>query len=127
FTVKVEGENATYDNSYARLWNAGYPDVGGEGTKGTFLVYQYKLRAFGLTAVNRGNNFYTNTNNPSRYEGTFTAIFLNQSATSPESHGYYVVHLWFNDTSWAASNGYALNDEFGSNIVRQGDDDDDGD
>jgi hypothetical protein len=127
FTVEVAGQNATYPNTFARLWNAGSPDVGGEGTTGTFVAYQYKLRAYGLSAVNQGNGFYTSTNNPSSYSGSFYAIFQNLSTTSPESNGFYVVHLWFDSASWAASNGFALNDEFGSNIVRKGDDDSDGD
>lgn len=124
FTVELEGQNAIYPDNFARLWNAGYPDVGGEGTKGVFITYRYSLSAFGLSAVNQGNDFYTNVNNPSNYSGSFDAIFLNQSATSPESNGYYVVHLWFNNTSWAASDGYALNDEFGSNVVRNKDHED---
>jgi hypothetical protein len=127
FTVEVRGQNATYPNSFARLWNAGYPDVGGEGTKGTFITYSYRLKAHGMHAVNRGNNFYTNADNPAYYTGSFEGIFQNLSATSPESNGFYVVHLFFNSTSWADSNGYALNDEFGSNVVRHGDDHDEGD
>lgn len=129
FTVAVEGANATYPNSFARLWNAGYPDVGGEGTTGTFLSYAYELHAYGLTAANAGGGFYINTNNASNYSGTFTAIFQNLSQNSPQSNGFYVVHLWFNTASWAASNGYAADDNFGSAIIHgnhRGDGDDDG-
>jgi hypothetical protein len=120
FTVEVSGRNATYPDNFARLWNAGHPDVGGEGTRGTFLVYSYKLKASGMTAQDKGGGFFTNTSNPTNYSGEFVAVFLNQSVTSPESNGYYVVHLHFNNASWAALNGFALDDEFGSNLVHGG-------
>jgi hypothetical protein len=120
FTVKVTGANATYPNNFTRLWNAGYADVGGEGTRGTFLTYQFTLHATGMHAVNQGNDFYTNIDNPTDYSGSFYGIFHNTSTTSPESNGYYVVQLWFNNVSWAASNGFALNDAFGSNIAKNG-------
>jgi len=120
FTVHVDGQNATYDNSFARLWNAGYTDIGGEGTKGTFVSYSYTMRASGLQGVDQGNGFIASTNNATDYSGSFDAIFLNQSVNSTESNGYYVVHLTFNNVSWAASNGYALDDQFGSNVVQNG-------
>ncbi len=35
--------------------------------------------------------------------GQQLGIFKNKSVTSPESHGYYVFNIEFNNISWAAS------------------------
>lgn len=123
FTVEAKGRNATYPftgnpGEYARLWNAGAPAGSGESTRGTFLRYEYSLTATGLNAADGDNDgFYTNMTNPTGYTGYFKGIFRNESLTSPLSNGFYVFDLSFNNVSWAASNGYALPDEFGSNRI----------
>ncbi|MEA2553887.1 MAG: hypothetical protein QOJ65_2063 [Fimbriimonadaceae bacterium] len=123
YTLDVVGRNATYNSNadpqdLARLWNAGVPPTSGEGTKGTFLFYQFSLTANGLNGADPDNDgFYTNTTDATSYSGAFNALFKNTSTTSPASNGYYVVSLKFNNVSWAVANTITLPDEFGSNIV----------
>lgn len=50
--------------------------------------------------------------------GFFRGIFRNESERYPESNGYYVFHLRFNNVSWAVKNGFARDDKFGSETVR---------
>lgn len=120
FTVQGKGRNATYGSpantnpmDYARLWNACAPQGSGETTRGTFLEYEYLLIATGLNGVRGSDGLIKNTTNASNYAGTFRGVFLNQSVTSPQSNGYYVFDLQFNNTSWAATNNHAVPDEFG--------------
>lgn len=118
FSVTAKGRNATYGSpawlDTARLWNACAPQGIGETTKGTFLEYEYVFVATGLNGVEDDEGFITNTTNAEHYLGSFRGIFLNESETSPESNGYYVFDLQFNDDSWAAENGYTpYDDEFG--------------
>lgn len=133
FTVQAKGRNATYPSGadpedYARLWNACSTPGSGEATRGTFLRYEYLLMATGLNGVEDESGFVTNTTNASDYNGYFRGIFLNESINYPESNGYYVFDIWFNNTSWAAENdcgylgpndcgGPAWDDEFGARIV----------
>lgn len=108
FTVKATGRNATYGSpdpkDYARLWNACAPAGSGEATSGTFLNYTYMLIATGLNGVESPPGFIKNSTNASDYSGHFSGIFQNQSTTSPDSNGYYVFDIQFNNTSWAAAN-----------------------
>jgi hypothetical protein len=108
FTVRAKGRNATYGSTnpadYARLWNACAPAGSGEVTKGTFLKYEYVLIATGLNGVQNPGGLIVNTTNASNYGGFFRGIFRNESSTSPQSNGYYVFDLQFNNTSWAAQN-----------------------
>lgn len=112
FSVTGKGRNATYGspNEYptwldsARLWNACATPGSGEATKGTFLEYEYVFVATGLDGVEDDEGFITNTKNADNYLGSFRGIFLNESETSPESNGYYVFDLQFNNISWAADN-----------------------
>jgi len=122
FTLNVKGRNATYGSpdpiDYARLWNACAPAGSGESTKGTFLTYAFTLVATGLNGTMAPDGFITNTTNTSDYSGGFTGIFLNESATSPASNGYYVFDITFNNISWAADHDYGyggptLPDDFG--------------
>jgi hypothetical protein len=123
FTLTTKGKNASYpsvDNpgEYARLWNAGYTTGGGEGTKGTYIEYEVSFTATGLTgADDDADGFIENTANATGYSGFYKAIFKNESTRSPESNGYYVVHLTFNNTSWAAGQGLTEVDHFGSSNV----------
>ena len=107
FTVSADGANAPYDgaNSFSRLWNAGQPDVGGEGTSGTWLNYAYSLTATGLNGVDAGG-VDMNTTSASSFSGSFTGLFQNLSVSSPASNGFYVVDLTVDNTSWAVANGY---------------------
>ena len=94
---------------YARLWNACAPGGSGETTKGTFLRYEYVLAAIGLNGYDNGAGLIVNANNATNYGGYFRGIFLNESATSPASNGYYVFDLQFNNNSWAAANNCGYN------------------
>jgi hypothetical protein len=115
FTVQAKGKNASYANTFARFWNAGYADIGGSGTSGTFLNYDYQLVASGMSSAPDGQGHVVNTSNPTSYSGYFSGLFLNQSTTSPQSNGYYVINLQFNNVSWATANSFAAADAFASN------------
>ena len=123
FTFESRGKNASYPSvenpgEYARLWNAGYTTGGGEGTRGTFLEYEIVFKATGLVGADEDNDgFIENTANATGYSGTFKAIFRNESTRSPESNGFYVVTLTFNNTSWADDLGLTEVDHFGSSNV----------
>lgn len=125
FTVEAKGMRASYPSvenpgDYARLWNAGAPAASGEGTKGTFLRYEYKLVATGLAGADPDRDgVFTNTRNASAYSGYFTAIFQNESQRHPESNGFYVVSLTFNNTSWAVATTPTQADEFASASVKK--------
>jgi hypothetical protein len=124
FVLQVKGENASYPigeaaGDFARLWNAGVPGTGSEGTKGTFLVYEYRLVATGLAAADEDKDgFYENTKNATSYSGYFKGIFRNESERYPQSNGYYVFNLTFNNVSWTVQNGFARDDRFGSKTIR---------
>lgn len=124
YVLDVKGENASYPlgeaaGDFARLWNAGAGRTGGEGTKGTFITYQYQLVASGLKAADPDKDgFYENTSNATSYSGFFRGIFRNESERYPLSNGYYVFELRINNVSWAVKNGFARDDKFGSKTVR---------
>lgn len=105
FTMDILGSNATYDNSFSRLWNAGSADEGGEATSGTWLNYDLHFVATGLNGITDGMGGIVNTTNASGYSGGFTGLFQNLSVNHPDSNGFYAVNLSFNNTSWAAANG----------------------
>lgn len=113
FTLQAKGRNATYGSDdpldYARLWNACAPAGSGESTKGTFLTYEYVFIATGLKGAKAADGLIKNTQNATNYAGYFRGIFLNQSASSPASNGYYVFDLQFNNTSWAVQNNCGYN------------------
>jgi len=117
FTVSAKGRNATYGSpdpeDYARLWNACAAPGSGESTIGTFLRYQYEFVATGLNGVKDPSGFIRNTTDASDYRGHFSGIFHNESLKHPESNGYYVFNIEFNNISWAVNGNYALPDEFG--------------
>jgi hypothetical protein len=123
FTVEAKGMRASYPSvedpgDYARLWNAGAPPASGEGTKGTFLRYEYKMVATGLAGAANSEGLIENTRNASSYSGYYRAIFQNESSRHPESNGFYVVSLTFGNGSWAVSNNVAQNDKFVSATVK---------
>lgn len=124
FTVEAKGKDATYPSrenpgDLARLWNAGAPQGSGESTKGTYLVYEYKLVATGLAGTDPdGDGFFESAGNAASYSGYFKGIFRNESERYPASNGFYVVNLVINSTSWAVTNSHAGSDNFGSNTVK---------
>jgi hypothetical protein len=124
YVLSVKGENASYPvgeaaGDFARLWNAGAGRTGSEGTKGTFITYHYELVATGLRAADPDKDgFYENTRNATSYSGFFRGIFRNESERFPESNGYYVFDLQFNNVSWTVKNGFAREDKFGSKTIR---------
>lgn len=118
FTAEGKGMRASYPSpenpgDYARLWNAGSAPASGEGTKGTFLKYEYKFVASGLTASDPdGDGYFTSSGNAGAYTGYFKAIFQNTSTRHTYANGFYVVNLTFGMGSWAVGQGYATADEF---------------
>lgn len=117
FNIHVVGGNANFQS---RLWNAGNPDIGGEGTKGSFVSYDINMTASGLVGLADGS-YYTATNHPADVSGTFSGIFLNTSVNSPSSDGYYGFTLNMNNTNWAYAQGDdALNGNFGQSYFSGG-------
>lgn len=120
FTLEAKGMRASYPSvenpgDYARLWNAGSPPASGEGTKGTFLRYEYKLVATGLAGDDSDHDgLIENTQNATGYTGYFRAIFQNESVRHPESNGFYEVSLTIGAPFWAALNNLTQPDEFAS-------------
>lgn len=128
FEITAQGTNATYGSQtnpvdYARLWNAGLPNAGGEATKGTYLIYEYSLVAkFANPATwSTEHEMWVNSGNALTIDGSFKGIFQNTSATNPQSNGFYVVNLVINEgnVNWGtpASPKYIEvgDDAFGSN------------
>lgn len=125
FTVEAKGMRASYPSvenpgDYARLWNAGSPAASGEGTKGTFLRYEYKMVATGLVGNDADNDgLIENTGNATGYSGYYKAIFQNESVRHPESNGFYVVSLTFGPSTWAVAQGLGQADEFASANIKR--------
>ena len=98
FTLTVTGQNATYENSYSRLWQ---PDAG-HAWGGTFTDYTYTLTATGMpTTVTDGWRY--NMNDPTDITGSFDATFISTSdlAKDPITNGdAYSVHLDFAKDYW---------------------------
>ncbi len=123
FTLESKGKNASYPSveqpgEYARLWNAGAPQGSGEATKGTFLTYELKFVATGITGTDADNDgFVEYEGNGGTFTGFFKAIFRNESKNYVASNGWYVVNLTFNNSNWAVSQGLAKPSHFGSSNV----------
>lgn len=112
FNMAVQGQNATYDNSYARLWHA--PNTGGAGglTKGIFLDYGLNLTAGGLQGTyNPLTGPVESTNHPTAVDGVFWAIFQNTNTVDPSLNGYYVANFALGLDNWAYGQGATLNGE----------------
>jgi hypothetical protein len=85
FTFESKGKNASYPSQsnpgeYARLWNAGAPNGSGEATKGTYLDYQIKFVASGITVPIRTTTASSSTRATT---APTPAITKRSSATSP--------------------------------------------
>lgn len=102
FTLTVTGENATYANSYSRLWQ---PDAG-MAWGGTFTSYTYTLTATGMpTTVTNG--WRTNTADPTGITGSFDGVFVSTSDVNknPITNGdTYSVHLDLSKAIWDGTN-----------------------
>jgi hypothetical protein len=113
FNMAVQGQNATYENSYARLWHA--PNEGGAGslTKGVFLDYGLTLTAGGLQGTyDPVTGLVQSTDHPDAVNGLFWAIFQNTNTTDPSLNGYYVANFALGLDNWAYAQGAALNGAF---------------
>lgn len=104
FNLLVSGSNAPYAEDFSRLWHA--PDVGGAGslTVGTFLEYEFKLTAGGLSAAwNPGIGAYTSLGDPTSVDGYFRGLFQNTSSTA-SVNGFYTFDFVLTMESWAFAN-----------------------
>jgi hypothetical protein len=103
FTATVTGANATYANSYSRLWQ---PDAG-MAWGGTFTDYTYTLTATGMTTIVDGDGWRINTVDPTGITGSFDATFVSTFDVNknPITNGdTYVVHLDFDKAYWDGTN-----------------------
>ncbi len=102
FGFTVSGENATYANSWSRLWQ---PDAD-MAWAGTFTNYTYTLTATGMSiAIDPSNGWAYNTIDPTGITGTFDATFVSTQAvkggpTDLTGRDTYVVHLDFDKNYW---------------------------
>lgn len=103
FTCTVTGANATYANSYSRLWQ---PDQG-MAWGGTFTNYTYTLTATGMSTTINADGWRESTMDPTGITGSFDATFIStfDINKNPITNGdTYVVHLDFNKTFWDGTN-----------------------
>lgn len=101
FNLTVTGANATYANSYSRLWQ---PDAG-MAWGGTFTSYSYTLTATGMTTMVDPDGWRFNTVDPTGITGSFDGTFVSTQAvyggaSNLTDRDTYVVDLDFNKTYW---------------------------
>jgi hypothetical protein len=106
FTMTVTGQNATYANSTARLWQ---PDAD-MAWGGTFTNYTYTLTATGMQTEVDGDgwryNYVGNVEQaPTGITGSFDATFVSTQEvyggpSDLTGRDTYLVHLDFNETFW---------------------------
>lgn len=108
FTLHASGENADYDEDYARLWHA--PNVGGAAalTKGIYHAYDLNVTFGGLMGQNTGSGWIESTNHPDSVTGTFYSIFENTNTEDLSLNGFYVTEFTFGMDNWAFGQGDAL-------------------
>lgn len=102
FTLTVTGQDATYANSYSRLWQ---PDQG-MAWGGTFTSYTYTLTATGMPTTIT-NNWRVNTADPTGITGSFDATFVSTFDVNknPIANGdTYSVHLDLDKAFWDGTN-----------------------
>jgi hypothetical protein len=105
FSLTVTGANATYANSYSRLWQ---PDAG-MAWGGTFTSYSYTLTATGMSTVVDGDGWRFNTVDPTGITGSFDGTFVSTQAvyggpSDLTGRDTYLAHLDFNKTYWNGTN-----------------------
>ncbi|MDD4888377.1 MAG: PEP-CTERM sorting domain-containing protein [Phycisphaerae bacterium] len=99
FTLTVTGVNATYPNTYARLWQ---PDAN-HAWGGTFTSYSYTISATGMQTEVVGDWRYSTTDPTGitgAFDGTFVSTQLVWKGPMVDPGDTYVVHLDFNKTYW---------------------------
>jgi len=101
FSMTVTGANATYANSYSRLWQ---PDAG-MAWGGTFTSYTYTLSATGMTTYVDVDGWRYNNVDPTGITGSFDGTFVSTQAvyrgpSDLTGRDTYVVHLDFDKTLW---------------------------
>lgn len=106
FNLDITGENATYDNSYARFW---IDYQGGGADKVSYYNYHLSLTAGGLQGVETSQGVIESFVHPTSVTGSFTGLFENVSTTYPENNGFYTFELALNMTNWAWDNREDLN------------------
>ena len=103
FVLSLIGNNATYENTYARF----SPFTSNTNDSGTFLSYNLALTATGLEGVETAPGMIEAFNHPTGVVGNFSGVFLNTSSDMSKA-GYYVFDLDLNMTNWAYENRDAL-------------------
>lgn len=104
FTCTVTGANATYANSYSRLWQPDQNMAWG----GTFTEYTYTLTATGMSTAINVDGWRESTTDPTGITGSFDATFLSTQAvykgpSDLTGRDTYVVSLVFDKAYWDAT------------------------
>jgi hypothetical protein len=101
FAVTVTGANASYANSFARLWQ---PDAG-DAWSGTYTSYTYTLTATGMT-TSVADGWRYNTADPATITGSFAGTFVSdpRDPASAYDGDTYSVNLDFSNTLWGSTN-----------------------
>ena len=95
FSLTVVGQNATYDNSSARLWG---PDTG-VASGGTFTSYSYTLTATGMNTQETAGWLY-NTDNPTGITGSFQGDFVSDGSGATYAADLAFDMNLFNSEGW---------------------------
>ncbi len=103
FTYTVSGTDATYENSWSRLWQPDQNMAWG----GTFTEYTYTLTATGMTTAINSDGWRESTSDPAGITGSFVATFISTFDVNknPITDGdTYDVSLVFDKSYWDGTN-----------------------
>jgi len=109
FYLKIEGQNAGYDDALARLWHGPGTGLSGAPGEGVFLDYKLELITTLPAAATldplSGYYVYSSTSvseEPQSVTGGFSGIFQDTTAATA---GFYAFDLPLNVNSWAIEQG----------------------
>ena len=100
FQLSISGENANYDNAYARFW-VDYLGPGSDVVK--YHTYNLNLTAGGLLGLET-DGWVEAENQPGSVTGVYSGIFENVSEDFPQNNGFYTFELNLDMVNWAWEN-----------------------